>query len=233
MSSTTSVVTSETVKIRVIEKQIYDLLCSGIIHLQDIADEMDLTYSSVNSTLSRMVLYDIAQRKGGGNYAPVIKNYVTGPDSEVIPQRRNSKAGHINDVNQVGQTPTEIVEFIEKQYKLYSSKNEILSKLKVRGIVMNRFMLNQIIYTFEIHKKNPVRNKHSEALLNISPECISYVRDQFVEGVGLEQICSELNALAIEMDIPLLVRIIDTHDIQKSNLKREDVKELMASGIML
>lgn len=233
MSTTTSVITGEIVKIRAIEKQIYDLLCAGIMHLQEIADAMDQSYSSVNSTLSRMVLYDIAKRQGGGIYAPVIKNYVTGPDDEVITQRRNSKRGHTNDVNQVGQTPTEILKFIEKQYKLFTPKNEIISKLKSRGVIINRYMLNQIIYTFGIHTKNPLRNKQSEALLFISPECISYVRELYVDGVDLEQICTELKNLDIEMDIPLLVRLINTHDIQRSNLMREDVKELMASGMML
>lgn len=233
MSSTTSVVTGEIVKIREIEKKIYDLLCAGIMHLQDIAVAMNQSYSSVNSTLSRMVLYDIAKRQGGGMYAPVIKNYVTGPDEEVITQRRNSKHGHSNDVNQVGKTPTEIVTFIEKEYRKYTSKSEIVAKLKSRGVSINRYMLNQIIYTFGIEKRNPIRNKHSEALLFISPECISYVRELYVKGVELEQICAELNNLDIEMDIPLLVRLINTHDIQRSNLNREDVKELMASGMML
>ncbi|MFX3643282.1 MAG: hypothetical protein ACE3L7_32320 [Candidatus Pristimantibacillus sp.] len=233
MSTTTSVITGEIVKIRAIEKQIYDLLCAGIMHLQEIADAMDQSYSSVNSTLSRMVLYDIAKRQGGGIYAPVIKNYVTGPDEEVITQRRNSKRGHTNDVNQVGQTPTEIVTFIEEQYKLCTSKNDMISKLKSHGVIINRYMLNQIIYTFGIEKRNPIRNKQSEALLNISAECISYVRELYADGVELEQICAELSNLSIEMDLPLLVRLINTHDIQRSNLKREDVKELMASGMML
>lgn len=233
MSSTTSVVTGEIVKIRVIEKKIYDLLCAGITHLKDISVAMDQSYSSVNSTLSRMVLYDIAKRQGCGIYAPVIKNYVTGSDDEVISLRRNSKRGHSNDVNQVGQTPAEILKFIEKQYRLLTSKKEIISLLKKNGVILDRYMLNQIIYTFGIHTKNPMRNKQSEALLFISPECISYIRELYTEGVELEQICNELKKLEIVMDLPLLVRVINTHDIQRANLEREDVKEFMASGMML
>ncbi|WP_240416675.1 hypothetical protein [Paenibacillus periandrae] len=158
---------NEQVKIRQIEMDILTLLRNGVVNTLEVADHLKLTYSAVHSIINRMVMYEIAHRKGNGKYSPTEGDFITASDEEVIAYRRKKKNGLTKDSSSVLDIPVEIVEYVSLQYRSNVDRNVILTRLNKKGIQLTKFSLNQIIYIYGIDREFPQRNRESNLLVMV------------------------------------------------------------------
>ncbi|QNR65225.1 hypothetical protein IAQ67_15015 [Paenibacillus peoriae] len=183
------------IKIREIEMDILNVLRSGVEITLDIAVQLDRTYSAVHSVLNRMVMYDIAQRKGNGIYSPVNGNFVVASDVEVVAYRRkrqdrlSSKAS--SDVLNID---PEIVDFVRKQYCNNVDRSVIQSRLKDNGVHINKYMVNQIIYTYGMDQELSKQNREK-----ITSDVVEYVRLQYFSNVEGSLIQNRLKEKGVEL----------------------------------
>ncbi|CCC86242.1 hypothetical protein [Paenibacillus polymyxa] len=167
------------IKIREIEMDILNVLRSGVEVTLDIATQLNRTYSAVHSVLNRMVMYDIAQRKGNGIYSPVDGNFVVAPDVEVVAYRRkrqdrlSSKA--TSDVLNID---PEIINFVRTEYCNNVDRSIIQSRLKDNGVHINKYMVNQIIYTYGMDQELSKQNREK-----ITNDVVEFVRLQYFSNV--------------------------------------------------